>query len=228
MPQGVALWGRPMKRALSIAAVTLVAAFVAGVMFLLPPTVPPEVSERSVIHEQTLLEKAWRLPNASAFGHHVDFQSNQSLCGLASIANILRSFGEPADTEKKVLAHTTKCWSGICFFGLSLDELADVTRTATKRSVTVLRDLTPEAFRDELRHVNEPSRRYVINFSRAPIFGSGVGHHSPIGGYLEAEDLVLVLDVNEKFKPWLVKSSRLYDAMNTVDGDKKRGLLRIE
>jgi hypothetical protein len=175
-----------------------------------------------------LLEKAWRLPNASAFGHHVNFQSNQSLCGPASVANILRSFGEPADTEKKVLAHTTKCWSGICFFGLSLDELADVTRTATKRSVTVLRDLTPEAFRDELGHVNDPSRRYVINFSRAPIFGSGVGHHSPIGGYLEAEDLVLVLDVNEKFKPWLVERSRLYDAMNTVDGDKKRGLLRIE
>jgi len=217
-----------MKRTLSIAAVTLVVAFVAGVMFLIPPTVPPEVIERSVIHEQTLLEKSWLLPTASAFGHYVAYQSNQSLCGPASIANILRSFGEPADTEKKVLAHTTKCWSGICFFGLSLDELADVTRTATKRSVTVLRDLTPEAFRDELTHVNDPSRRYVINFARAPIFGSGVGHHSPIGGYLEAEDLVLVLDVNEKFKPWLVERSRLFDAMNTLDGDKKRGLLTIE
>jgi phytochelatin synthase len=217
-----------MKRTLSIAAVTLVVAFVAGVMFLIPPTVPPEVIERSVIHEQTLLEKSWLLPTASAFGHYVAYQSNQSLCGPASIANILRSFGEPADTEKKVLAHTTKCWSGICFFGLSLDELADVTRTATKRSVTVLRDLTPEAFRAELTHVNDPSRRYVINFARAPIFGSGVGHHSPIGGYLESEDLVLVLDVNEKFKPWLVERSRLYDAMNTLDGAKKRGLLRIE
>jgi hypothetical protein len=216
-----------MKRALSIAAVTLVAAFVAGVMFLLPPTVPPEVIERSVIHEQTLLEKAWRLPNASAFGRWTSSPTSP-YAGPQAFANILRSFGEPADTEKKVLAHTTKCWSGICFFGLSLDELADATRTATKRSVTVLRDLTPEAFRDELGHVNDPSRRYVINFSRAPIFGSGVGHHSPIGGYLEAEDLVLVLDVNEKFKPWLVERSRLYDAMNTVDGDKKRGLLRIE
>jgi hypothetical protein len=82
--------------------------------------------------------------------------------GRASIANVLRSFGEPADTEKKVLAHTTKCWSGICFFGL------------------------------------------------------------------EAKDLVLVLDVNEKFKPWLVERSRLYNAMNTLDGDKTRGLLRIE
>jgi hypothetical protein len=217
-----------MKRTLSIAAVALVPAFVAGVIFLLPPRVPPEVIERSVIRDQTRLEKAWRLPTASAFDHHVDFQSNQSLCGPASIANVLRSFGEPADTEKKVLAHTTKCYSGICFFGLSLDELADVTRTATKRSVTVLRDLTPEAFRDELGRVNDPNRRYVINFARASIFGSGFGHHSPIGGYLETEDMVLVLDVNEKFKPWLVDRSRLYDAMNTLDGAKRRGLLRIE
>jgi len=221
-------FGLTMKRTLSIAAVTLVVAFVAGGLFLLPPTAPPEVIERSVVHEPTLLEKAWRLPAASAFGHHVDYQSNRSLCGPASIANILRSLGEPADTEKKVLAHTTKCWSGICFFGLSLDELADVTRAATKRRVTVLRDMTSEAFADELRHVNDPSRRYIINFVRAPIFGSGGGHHSPIGGYLEAEDLVLVLDVNEKFKPWLVERSRLYAAMDTLDGDKKRGLLRIE
>jgi hypothetical protein len=61
-----------------------------------------------------------------------------------------------------------------------------------------------------------------------PIFGDGVGHHSPIGGYLEAEDLVLVLDVNKKFQPWLVESTRLFSAMNTLDGDKKRGLLLIE
>ena len=44
------------------------------------------------------------------------------------------------------------------------------------------------------------------------------------------EDLVLVLDVNKKYGPWLVKSERLYEAMNTVDTgtQKKRGLLLIE
>lgn len=217
-----------MKRAVSIAALALVLGVGAVATFLHSMAVPQEVIERSVIRESALLEKAWHLPVASAFGHHVDFQSNQSLCGPASVANILRSVGEPADTESKVLAHTRKCWSGICFLGLSLDELADVARTATKRNVTILRDLTADAFREELGHANDPSRRYVINFSRALIFGTGVGHHSPIGGYLEAEDLVLVLDVNERFRPWLIERPRLYNAMNTNDGDKKRGLLRIE
>jgi hypothetical protein len=45
---------------------------------------------------------------------------------------------------------------------------------------------------------------------------------------LEAEDLVLVLDVNDKFQPWLIERSRLFAAVDTLDGDKKRGLLLIE
>jgi hypothetical protein len=96
--------------------------------------------------------------------------------------------------------------------------------------VTVLRDLDLAGFRQQLRHVNDPARRYVINFSRGPLYGTGGGHHSPIAGYLDQEDLVLVLDVNQKYGPWLVKPERLYEAMNTIDNiaQKKRGLLLIE
>ena len=57
MPQRLAPLGRPMKRAFSIASVALVAAFVAGAMFLLPATLPPEVIERLSFVEQTMLEK---------------------------------------------------------------------------------------------------------------------------------------------------------------------------
>ncbi|HMI92729.1 MAG TPA: phytochelatin synthase family protein [Polyangiales bacterium] len=63
---------------------------------------------------------------------------------------------------------------------------------------------------------------------RKPIFGAGPGHHSPLAGYLEPEDLVFVLDVNSDFGPWLIASDKLYTAIDTLDGDKKRGLLRLE
>ncbi|WP_244492627.1 phytochelatin synthase family protein [Aureimonas sp. AU22] len=76
--------------------------------------------------------------------------------------------------------------------------------------------------------MNDPRRRYVVNVGREPIFGAGCGPISPVVGYLEAQDLVFVLDVNAKFGPWLIETRRLFEAMDTLDGGKKRGLLRIE
>jgi hypothetical protein len=92
----------------------------------------------------------------------------------------------------------------------------------------VLRGLSPEAFREHLLRSNDPAHRYIVNFTRKPIFGAGGGHHSPIGGYLADRDLVFVLDVNREFEPWLIERPRLFAAMDTLDGDQKRGLLAIE
>jgi hypothetical protein len=192
------------------------------------PSVPPEAIQSSVIHRPELIDRAWRLPVATTFKTEITWQSNSSRCGPASVANTFRSLGEQETTETQVLEGTGKCWTGICFMGLTLDELADVARAKTRRRITVLRNLTGEEFREHMKRSNDAGRRYIINFAREKIFGAGVGHFSPIGGYLEAEDLVFVLDVNERYKPWLIQRQRLFSAMDTVDGDKKRGLLLIE
>ncbi len=94
----------------------------------------------------------------------------------------------------------------------------------------MIRDIDLDEFRSHLRASNDPERRYLINFHRGPLFGRGGGHHSPIAGYLEERDLVLVFDVNEEYRPWLVESARLFEAMDTVDPTigKKRGLLLFE
>ena len=192
------------------------------------PTVSPEAIQASVNRAPEMVERAWQLPVAARFKPGLTWQSNASRCGPASVANAFRSLGEPATTEAAVLAGTGRCRFGICVLGLTLDQLAEVAQAHTTRKVTVLRDLTADTFREHLRRANDPGRRYIINFTREKIFGAGVGHHSPIGGYLEAEDLVFVLDVNRNFQPWLVERSRLFAAMDTYDGDKKRGLLLIE
>jgi hypothetical protein len=190
--------------------------------------VRPDAIRSSVTRSEAVVEKAWALPAASTFKRELTWQSNPSLCGPASIANALRSLGEMATSETAVLAGTGRCWTGVCFMGLTLDELGDLTRSKTNRTVSVLRDLSPEQFQQHLRRANEPGRRYIVNFSRKEIFGAGTGHHSPIGGYLEAEDLVFVLDVNRDYQPWLIERARLFAAMDTWDGKKKRGLLLIE
>lgn len=190
--------------------------------------VPPQAIASSVNRSPALLEHAWHLPVATAFNRRLTWQSNLSRRGPASVANAYRSLGDTAKTESHVLAGTGRCWTGFCIPGLTLDELADVARANTRHKITVLRDLNEDQFQQHLRRSNDPARRYIVNFTRKQIFGAGVGHFSPIGGYLEAEDLVFILDVNSDFQPWLIERKRLFDAVNTLDGNKKRGLLLIE
>jgi hypothetical protein len=218
-----------MKRSLAfsvVAAIGLLAG--AAFLFVAPTRVSQDAIQSSVTRTPELIDSAWKLPVAATFNTDVTWQSNGSRCGPASVANALRSLGEEETTEAEVLDGTGMCWTGFCIIGLTLDELADVARTKTRRKVSVLRNLTADEFHEHMRHANDPGRRYIINFTREKIFGAGSGHHSPIGGYLEAEDLVFVLDVNEDDTPWLIERERLFSAMDTLDGDEKRGLLLIE
>lgn len=218
------MWWRKLLLGLTL----LLLAVVATAFAFKPKEIAPEVIAASVNRDPALLARAWQLPAAAAYKRGLLFQSNGTLCGPTSVANVVRSLGEPSASADSVLNGSGLCWTGLCLPGLTLDELAGLARHATHREVTVLRDLTPEGFRQELVRSAEPRLRYVVNFARKALFGAGSGHHSPIGGYLEAEDLVFVLDVNRRFQPWLVSRARLYAAMNTLDGERKRGLLRIE
>jgi hypothetical protein len=188
------------------------------------------IKETRDFQDPMMLKKAWTLPVASAYQADIEFQQNGSVCGPTSLADVLHSLGQPGNQDSILQGSGFSTVMGYLPEGLSLDQLADLARQKLHRKVTVLRDLDLAAFREQLSRANDPARRYVINFSRGPLFGTGGGHHSPIAGYLNQEDLVLVLDVNKKYGPWLVKPDRLYDAMNTVDTttQKKRGLLLIE
>jgi hypothetical protein len=178
-----------------------------------------------------LLKQAWALPVAALYQPGIDYQRNASVCGPTSLVNVLHSLAQPGDQEKLLEGTGLSTVLGYLPEGVTLDQVADIARLKLPgKKVSVLRDLDLKEFREQMLQTNDPSRRYVINFSRGPLFGTGGGHHSPIAGYLAEDDLVLVLDVNKKYGPWLVKSERLYEAMNTVDSatHKKRGLLLIE
>lgn len=188
------------------------------------------IKETRDYQDPALLKKAWALPVAASYQAQIEFQQNGSVCGPTSLADVLHSLKQPGNQESVLQGSGFSTVMGYLPEGLTLDQLAAIARQKLHRKVTVLRDLDLASFREQLSQVNDPARRYVINFSRAPLFATGGGHHSPIAAYLSQEDLVLVLDVNKKYGPWLVKSDRLYAAMNTVDAtaQKKRGLLLIE
>lgn len=219
-----------MRRALGGAAVVVAGA--AFAFFLSQREAPSTVTsiERSPSYQaQALLEKAWALPVAATYRAGYDVQRNASFCGPASVVNVQRSLG--ARSDQAVVLEGTGVSSVFGFVpGLTLDELATVTRHRTGRNVTILRELDLPTLRTELAKANDPAVRFIANFHRGPLFGRGGGHHSPIAGYLPEEDLVFVLDVNASYQPWLVSPERLLEAMTTVDSATglQRGLLRIE
>ncbi len=190
----------------------------------------PSIAASAEYQDQALLAQAWALPVAATLKDHVLYQPNGSICGPTSIADLMRSYGAVQTTSDDVLAGRSECWTGYCLGGITIDQLAEITAAKTGKRATVLRDLTLNQFRDELARSNDLERRYLINFSRGPLFAKGGGHHSPIGGYLADRDLVLVVDVNEQYRPWLVSSERLFRAMDTVDSStgKKRGLVLVQ
>lgn len=229
------------SRIVLIAIATIVTATIGGSAWLVhrADNEPRYADVTSIANEPSyqdsaLLQRAWALPVAALYrADGYEYQANPSFCGPTSAANVAQSLGRDLNQRSVLAGTSTSTFLGFAVRGLvpgvTLDQEADILRVATDRPVDVLRGLDIEEFRSHLRQTNDPAYRYVANFNRAPLWGSGHGHFSPILGYLETEDLVFVGDVNDDYAPFLVSAERLLQAMNTVDDatGQVRGLVRI-
>jgi hypothetical protein len=218
------------KRALLAA--LLAVGLAAGAAFTLhePPAPANAIDRAASYQDPVLLARAWSLPVAHAYGPAgYQFQTNPSFCGPTSVADVLHSEGVPADPQSLLNGTGIREIFGFLPMGLTLDQEAQLLATRLHAKITTLRGLTLAEFRAEMAKANNQAYRLVINFTRAPLFGHGHGHFSPILGYLPDQDLVFVGDVNAHYHPWLVPTPRLYAAQNTIDSatNAKRGLLEI-
>jgi hypothetical protein len=126
------------------------------------------IKETRDYQDPALLKKAWALPVAAASQADIEFQQNGSVCGPTSLADVLHSLKQPGNQESILQGSGFSTVMGYLPEGLTLDQLAEIARQKLQRKVTVLRALSLSAFREQLSHVNDPARRYVINFSRGP------------------------------------------------------------
>lgn len=168
-----------------------------------------------------MLARAWALPVARRYAPLLS-QRFTSICGPTTVANVLRSMG---------LRTGRNPFKRLGMRPMSLDQVVAETSEVLPSGwrAHAVRPRSLEALRSELRRSNDPAFRFIANFSRAPLFGRGGGHHSPLGGYLEDEDLAFVLDVNAGFGPWLVRAEALLEALNTGDrSGVTRGLARFD
>jgi Phytochelatin synthase len=188
------------------------------------------IEARADFRDPELMIAAWQLPVARKYRRETyEYQDNQSFCGPASLANLLRSIGIDKSQHQVIDGSQYEPWFGVLIGGMTIDELAALLDHHVPHRVSIIRDASLADFRQLMRSANDPARRYVVNFHRGPIFGRGHGHFSPILGYLEQKDLVLVGDTNAEYQPFLVKSEILWRATDTIDSEtgKERGLIQL-
>ncbi|GAA5868784.1 hypothetical protein JCM8547_005379 [Rhodosporidiobolus lusitaniae] len=118
--------------------------------------------------------------------------------------------------------------------GISLAEFTCLARCngLTARVTSPLLDSKPEErdeaiqrFREDVRSAARGKGAIAISYSRKTLGQTGDGHFSPIGGYCEAEDKVLLLDVARfKYPAYWLPIELAWDSMLPLD--KATGLPR--
>ncbi len=174
-------------------------------------------------------------------------QKNQAYCGVASMVMALNALGVPAPaspefqpyavfTQDNVLSDKTDAIlprDVLAHHGMTLDQLGQVlslypvaveAHHAAPGGVDDFRKQASEALASGHQFV-------LVNFLRKVLGEERGGHWSPLAAYDEKADRFLLLDVARyKYPPVWVKTSDLFDAMNTTDSDndnKTRGYVLV-
>jgi hypothetical protein len=197
----------------------------------------PSIRTGTHWNDQKVIDRIWSSKSGQVYCQTLEYQKREGYCAPTTIRCILKSlpFFNAADLPEAK--------SGPSIPAKVAPQIDALTNGKTKSQV-VLGSEGYEKFLETIKKVNDPRYRIGLNFLRSPVFGylqpSYIpanyvltlfgGHFSPIVGYDEKEDLVAVFDVNHNYGMFLVKSERLWDAVNTFDFSAKgtRGLVLVE
>ncbi len=177
---------------------------------------------------------------AIAEQHHT--QADPAFCGLASLVVALNALAiDPGRLWKGPWRWFSEEQLDCCVplpqvqaQGLTIDELACLAtcngasarlERAESSSVQALRNAVAESSRAGASPV------LIASYSRRLLGQTGGGHFSPLAGYHEAQDRVLILDVARfKYSPHWVRIDDLFRAMLDVDAvtSRSRGWLELE
>jgi len=156
-------------------------------------------------------------------------QAYRSFCGPASIATILRAYGDSTADQRRVFPSISNRIETF-YTGMTLSELSALATSVGLKNEPVFADLiTLDEFRLKVKDNLAREGDYVlINYDRRALKQDGRGHISPIAAYDEVRDEFLILDeASYKYPFTWIPAKSLYNAMHTRDGDKFRGLLFI-
>ena len=179
-------------------------------------------------------------------GSYMQTQSTQTFAGVATAATILNAL--PIDRPIDDLYEPYPYFTQRSFFtdemaevvtrkqtlevGMTLEQLAGAIRWHGAAVDVVFADgANAETFRETVKKtVDDRKAMIAVNYRRDALGQPGGGHFSPVGGYDEMTDSVLVLDVARyRYPPVWIKIDDLMTGMVRVDSDsgKSRGWLVV-
>jgi hypothetical protein len=190
--------------------------------------------------DEVVMSKLWAQPSAQAYltSNALEYQRREGFCCRTTQRCVLKSI-------PSVGAHEIP---PVCGGPASADAYStglDAAVPGKVRSSVVAGEEGYSAFMSALKKVNNPGKyRVSVNFLRPALFGPPAprllpsslllalfgGHHSPVMGYLEQEDVVGVFDVNHRYGILLLSSRQLFEAVDTFDilSGAKRAIIITE
>lgn len=156
-------------------------------------------------------------------------QDEPSYCGLSSLVMVLNALAiDPGKLWKGVFRwyheDMLDCCTpidevkknGISSINLLCLALCNQLHGEFKRATD---EVNIDEFRQELKFsTKREDRAIILSYGRQVLGQTGSGHFSPVGGYNELEDMVLILDVARfKYPPYWVSVQKVWEAMNTLD-----------
>ena len=154
-------------------------------------------------------------------------QAEPEFCGLGSLVVALNALGiDPGRLWKGPWRWFSEELLDCCVSheqvrrrGLDLDEVACLAR-CNGATVDLRRAESSDvgAWRASLDAAAHGDGVVIAAYDRSALDQTGSGHFSPIGGYFDAKDMVLVLDVARfKYPPHWISAERLWKAMLPID-----------
>ena len=154
-------------------------------------------------------------------------QSDPAFCGLGSLVVALNALGiDPGRLWKGPWRWFSEDLLDCCVplaevrkRGLDIEELGCLAR-CNGADVELVRgdEHNLSAFRSTLAAAARGDGVLVVSYDRSALGQSGSGHFSPVGGYHQARDLALILDVARfKYPPHWVSVERLWQATHPID-----------
>ncbi len=135
--------------------------------------------------------------------------------------------------QKDIIEYKAKNAKGEYDAGVSLGDFAKILKSYGLKVKKVYANKNDKKslakFRADLKKYLADDKKFIaLNFDGKILGTKTGGHISPAVAYHEESDSVLILDVALHKNQWyFAPVSKLYDAMNSKDGDKFRGYLIV-